>query len=131
MRFLVMVKSTPEFEARVEANDVPGMAEAMQKMGTFNQALINDGVLLDMGGLRPTSNGVRIDYSGAKPRITDGPFTETKELVAGFWLLEGRSKEEIVERLSHCPFEFGETIEIRPLFEPEDVEKMRGTLCDS
>lgn len=126
MRFLVMVKNTPEFEARLEAGDVPALADAMRKMEAFNQTLINDGVLLDMGGLKPTSKSVRIDYSGAKPRIIDGPFAETKELVAGFWLLEGRSKEEIVERLSHCPFELGETVEIRQLFEPEEVAEMKA-----
>jgi hypothetical protein len=91
-------------------------------MGAFNQTLINDGMLLDMGGLQPTAKGTRIDYSGAKPHITDGPFTETKELIAGFWLLEARSKEELVERLLQCPFQNGESIEIRPLFSDEDLE---------
>ncbi len=91
-------------------------------MGAFNQTLINDGMLLEMGGLKPTSAGARINYSGAKPQITDGPFTETKELVAGFWLLEARSKEELVERLSHCPFQYGESIEIRPLFSDQDLK---------
>jgi hypothetical protein len=91
-------------------------------MGAFNQTLIDDGMVVEMGGLKPTSKGLRIDYSGAKPRITDGPFAESKELVAGFWLLEARSKEELVERLLHCPFRYGESIEIRPLFTDEDLE---------
>jgi hypothetical protein len=124
MRFLVMVKATKEFEDRFEAGEVPGLADAMHKMEAFNQTLINDGVLLDMGGLKPTSQATRIDYSGPKPRIVDGPFAETKELVAGFWLLEGRSKQEIVERLSHCPFQLGETIEIRQLHSPEEIAEM-------
>ena len=124
MRFLVMVKNTPEFEARLEAGEMPpNMSEAMAKMDAFNETLVKDGVLLDMGGLKPTANGARIDYSGAKPRVVDGPFTESKELVAGFWLLEGRSKEEIVERLSHCPFMLGESVEIRPLYSDDEVAK--------
>jgi hypothetical protein len=123
MRFLVMVKPNEDEVARYEAGSFPeNFSDDLAKMGAFNQTLINDGVLLDMGGLKPTSKGARIDYSGAKPQITDGPFAETKELIAGFWLLEARSKEELVERLSQCPFQNGESIEIRPLFSDEDLE---------
>ena len=121
MRFLVLVRPNEDEVARYEAGGMPA-ADDLEKMGAFNQTLINDVAILDMGGLKPTSKGVRIDYSGAKPHITDGPFAETKELIAGFWLLKARSKEEIVERLSRCPFQHGESIEIRPLFQDEDLE---------
>jgi len=121
MRFLVLVKPSGDALARYEAGAMPKEGD-LDAMGAFNQTLINDGMLLDLGGLKPTSKSTRIDYSGAKPRIIDGPFAETKELVAGFWLLEGRSKEEIVERLLRCPFPHGESVEIRPLFADEDFE---------
>lgn len=123
MRFLVMVKPNSAEAARYEAGKFPeDAADSFAKMGAFNQTLINDGMLLDMGGLKPTSAGARIDYSGAKPQVTDGPFAETKELVGGFWLLEASSKEALVERLLQCPFPYGESIEIRPLFSDEDLE---------
>lgn len=121
MRFLVMVKPNETEAARYEGGSFPeNFNEAIEKMGAFNQTLIDDGMLVEMGGLTPTSTGVRIDYARAKPHITDGPFAETKELVAGFWLLEARSKEDLVERFLHCPFEYGESIEIRPVFSEED-----------
>jgi hypothetical protein len=110
-----MVKATPASEA----GEMPS-TEMLAKMGAFNQELAKDGVILDAGGLHPTSRGARISFAGGKPTVTDGPFTETKELVAGFWMLQGKSKEEIVERLSRAPFDRGEQIEIRPLHEPED-----------
>ncbi len=123
MRFLVMVKPNKDEVPRYEAGNFPeSFSDDLARMGAFNQTLINDGMLLEMGGLKPTSAGARIDYSGAKPQITDGPFAETKELVAGFWLLEASSKEVLVERLSQCPFPYGESIEIRPLFSDEDLE---------
>jgi hypothetical protein len=123
MRFLVMVKPNKDEVPRYEAGSFPeSFNDDLARMGAFNKTLINDGMLLEMGGLKPTSAGVRIDYSGAKPRITDGPFAETKELVAGFWLLEARSKEDLVERLLQCPFPYGESIEIRPLFSDEEIE---------
>lgn len=123
MRFLVMVKPNKNEVPRYEAGRFPEtFGEDMAKMGAFNETLIKDGMLLDMGGLKPTSAGTRIDFSGAKPQITDGPFAETKELVAGFWLLEARSKDDLVQRLAQCPFPYGESIEIRPLFSEEDLE---------
>ncbi len=110
MRFLVMVKAQKEWDG-----DPPPAA-----MGVFNDALLRDGVMLAAEGLQPSSKGARITYAGSRPVVTDGPFTETKELVAGFWLVQARSKEELIERFSHCPFERGESIEIRQLFEAED-----------
>ena len=110
MRFLVMVKAKREWDG-----ELPTAA-----MGAFNEALVRDGVLLAAEGLQPSSKGARISYATRRPIVTDGPFTETKELIAGFWILQARSKEELIERLSHCPFERGESIEIRQIFEAED-----------
>lgn len=117
MRFLVMVKSIKERPANEKIK-----LEDVAEMGKFNETLSRDGIILGMGGLKPSSLGARISYAGGKPTVTDGPFTETKELVAGFWLLQGRSKEEIVERISRAPFEDGASVEIRPLYEDEDFE---------
>ncbi len=111
MRFLVMVKSARE----VRPGDKP--PEAMK---AFNREMMRDGVIVDFGGLHHTEKGARIDYSGPRPVVTDGPFTEAKEVIAGFWILQARSKEELVERLSRCPFEGGESIEIRQVFEPAE-----------
>lgn len=123
MRFLVMVKPNKNEVARYEAGKFPEhFSDDLAKMGAFNETLEKAGMLVEMGGLKPTSDGVRIDYSGAKPQITDGPFAETKELVAGFWLLEAASKEDLVERLSGCPFQNAESIEIRPLFSEADIQ---------
>jgi hypothetical protein len=115
MRFLVMVKATPESEA----GELP-TADMLAKMGAFNQELAKAGSIIAADGLTPTSQGARISYAGGKPTVTDGPFTETKELVAGFWILQGKSKEEIVQWLSRCPFERGEQVEIRRIYEMED-----------
>ncbi len=110
MRFLVMVKADKEWDG-----DLP-----TAEMGAFNETLIRDGVLLAAEGLQPSSKGARISYAGPRPVVIDGPFTETKELIAGFWILQASSKEELIERLSSCPFERGESIEIRQIFEAED-----------
>src|SRR6185437_2490469 len=125
MRFLVMVKHDGAAAARYERGEFPASAqEDFAKMGAFNETLIKDGWLVDMGGLKPTSASAKIDYSGAKPKIIDGPFSETKELVGGFWLLEAPSKEALVKRMLECPFPYGETIEIRPLFSQEDLAEL-------
>jgi hypothetical protein len=115
MQFLVMVKAT---EAS-EAGQMPSKDD-LARMGAFNETLARDGIILGAGGLHPSAKGARIDYSGAKPHVIDGPFAETKELVAGFWILQARSKDELIERLLPCPFQRGEQIEIRQLHEPED-----------
>jgi hypothetical protein len=119
MRFLVMVKAT----TASEAGQLPTKEELL-KMGAFNETLVRDGVMLAAEGLRPSNNGARISYAGGRPSVTDGPFAESKELVAGFWLLQARSKEEIVERLKQAPFQRGEQIEIRQLFEAEDLAEV-------
>src|ERR1700722_14819897 len=116
MRFLVLVKATPASEA----GELPttGMLE---RMGAFNQELAKAGAILAADGLQPSSKGARISYPAGKPTVTDGPFAETKELVAGYWILQGKSKDEIIEWLSRCPFENGEEVEIRPIYEFEDL----------
>lgn len=115
MRFIVFVKATAASEAGVLPTP-----EMFAKMGAFNEQLAKAGIFLAGEGLQPTSKGARISYAGAKPVVIDGPFTETKELVAGFWLLQAKSKAEIIEWLSRCPFENGEQIEIRQVYEMED-----------
>lgn len=117
MRFLVMVKATEEWNG-----EVPTAA-----MEAFNCTLVRDGVMLAAEGLQPTSKGARISYTGPRAVVTDGPFTETKELIAGFWILQARSKEELIERFSHCPFERGEQVEIRQIFEAEDFAPETST----
>jgi hypothetical protein len=119
MRFLVMVKATPESEA----GELPS-TEMLAKMGAYNQELAKAGIILGAEGLQPTSKGARISFAGGKPTVIDGPFTETKELVAGFWILQGKSKEEIVAWLARAPFERGEQVEIRQIFEMEDLARV-------
>jgi hypothetical protein len=91
-------------------------------MGKFNEELVKAGVMLAAEGLQPTSKGVRVRFSGEKRTVIDGPFTETKELIAGFWLLQVRSKDEVIEWVKRCPNPFdGESeIEIRQVFEVDD-----------
>jgi len=117
MRFMVMVKATKESEAGVMPSQ-----ELLAEMGRYNEELAKAGVLLAGEGLHPSSRGVRVRFSGEKRTVIDGPFTETKELVAGFWLMQVRSKEEVIEWVRRCPNPFdGESeIEIRQVFEPED-----------
>lgn len=118
MRFMVMVKATKDSEAGIMPSE-----KLIREMGNFNEELVKAGVLLAGEGLKPSSNGARIRFDGAKRTVIDGPFAETKELVAGFWLLQCKSLEEVVEWMKRCPnpFENGESeIEIRPIFEAED-----------
>jgi hypothetical protein len=112
MRVMVLVKASEQSEAGV----MPREGE-LAEMGKFNEELVNAGVMLAGEGLHPSSKGVRIQYPERK--VIDGPFAETKELVAGFWLLQVRSMDEAVEWLKRSPFQEGE-IEIRPVFEAED-----------
>ncbi|MEO8187828.1 MAG: YciI family protein [Burkholderiaceae bacterium] len=114
MKFLVIVKATPESEAGV----MPSKQE-LTDMGKFNEELVKAGVMLAGEGLHPTSRGKRIRFSGNKRTVVDGPFTETKELIAGFWMWQLRSMEEAVEWIKRSPFNDGE-VELRPVFEAED-----------
>jgi hypothetical protein len=117
MRFLVMVKATKESEAGVMPS-----AELLTAMGNYNEELVKAGVVLAMEGLHPSSKGVRVHFDGDKRTVIDGPFAETKELVAGFWIFQCKSKEECIEWVKRCPNPMLEEsdIEIRPVFEMEE-----------
>ena len=115
MRCMVIVKANKDSEAGI----LPS-TELLTNMGKFNEELVKAGVMLAGEGLQPSSKGKRITFTGAKPTITDGPFTETKELIAGFWLWQVRSMEEAVEWLKRSPFGPGAEVEIRQVFEAED-----------
>ena len=115
MRCIVLVKASKESEAGV----LPS-TELLTNMGKFNEELVKAGVMLAGEGLHPSSKAKRITFTASKPTITDGPFAETKELVAGFWIWQVRSIEEAVEWLKRSPFGPGAEVEIRPIFEAED-----------
>ena len=118
MRVMVMVKATPNSEAGALPTE-----ELIRAMGKFNEELVKAGVMLAGDGLRPSSQGARVRFAGERRTVTDGPFAETKELVAGFWLWQVRSMEEAIEWVKRCPAPMpGEEsdIEIRPLYEAED-----------
>ncbi|HET8712590.1 MAG TPA: YciI family protein [Gemmatimonadales bacterium] len=114
MRFMVMVKASKESEAGV----MPTQQE-LADMGKFNDELVKAGIMLAGEGLHPSSKGTRIAYNGGKRTVRDGPFTETKELVAGFWIWQVKSKQEALEWAKRIPFQEGE-VEIRQVFEAED-----------
>ena len=115
MRFMVIVKATKESEAGIQ----PGDEKTFEAMGKFNEELVKAGVMLAGEGLHPSSKGVRIKFGGGKKTVTDGPFAETKELVAGFWLLQTKTKEECIEWIKRAPF-VNEEIEIRQVYETEE-----------
>ena len=117
MRVMVFVKANEESEAGVMPS-----TELITEMGKFNEELVKAGVMLAGEGLHPSSMGARVKFSGADRTVIDGPFTETKELVAGFWLLDVKSREEAIEWVKRCPNPMdGESmIEIRQVFEPDD-----------
>ena len=117
MRFLIIVKATKDSEAGVMPSE-----QLLREMGKFNEELVKAGVMLAGEGLHPSSKGARVRFSGAKRTVIDGPFAETKELIAGFWLWRVKSKEEAIEWVKRCPNPMkGESeIEIRQVFEAED-----------
>ncbi len=115
MRFLVMVPASKESEAGVLPDKT--IIADMQK---FNEEMVKAGVMLSGEGLHPTSKGARIRFSGGKTTVIDGPFTESKELVAGFWLIQAKSKDEAIAWMKRAPFGGGVEIEIRQIFEAED-----------
>src|SRR5499433_3165807 len=115
MRVMVIVKASKTSESGV----LPSR-EILTEMGKFNEELVKAGVMLAGEGLHPTSKGKRVRFSGEKRTVIDGPFAETKELVAGFWLWQCRSKEEAVEWLKRAPFDGGTEVELRQVFEAED-----------
>ena len=118
MRFMVIVKATKDSEAGVMPTE-----KLLADMGKYNEELVKAGVMLAGEGLQPSSKGKRVKFSGEKRTVIDGPFTETKELIAGFWLWQVRSMDEAIEWAKRCPnpFEEGESeIEIRQVFEADD-----------
>ena len=118
MRFMVIVKANKDSEAGIMPSE-----KLLAEMGKYNEELVKAGVMLAGEGLQPSSKGKRVRFSGEKRTVTDGPFTETKELIAGFWLWQVRSMEEAIEWAKRCPnpFEEGESeIEIRRVFEADD-----------
>jgi hypothetical protein len=119
MRFMVMVKANKDTEAGIMPSE-----ELLAAMAKYNEELAKAGVLLDGTGLQASSKGARIKFSGGKRTVIDGPFTEAKELIAGYWLIQVKSKQEAIEWAMRCPNPHGEgaetEIEIRQLFELED-----------
>jgi len=112
---MVLVKANKDSEAGVLPDE-----KTLTAMGKFNEELAKAGVLLAAEGLQASSKGARVKFSGAKRTVTDGPFTETKELIAGFWLWQVKSKQEAIEWLKRAPFEDGFEVEIRQVFEADD-----------
>lgn len=115
MRVMVIVKANKESEAGVFPDK-----EILTKMGKYNEELVKAGIMLAGDGLHPTGKGKRVRFSGGIRTVIDGPFTETKELIAGYWLWQVRSMEEAVEWLKRAPFDGGAEVEIRQVFEAED-----------
>ncbi len=117
MKFMIIVKASPESEAGKMPSE-----ELLTAMGKYNEELVKAGVMLAGEGLHPSSTGVRVQFSGPKRNVVDGPFSETKELIAGFWLIQVKSKEEAIEWVKRCPnpMESDSEIEIRQVFEAED-----------
>ena len=114
MRFMVIVKANEESEAGV----LPS-AEILTEMGKYNEELVKAGVLLAAEGLHPSSKGLRVRFSGSKRTVVDGPFAETKELIAGFWLIQVKSKEEAIEWVKRVPMQDAE-LEVRQVFDEAD-----------
>ncbi|HKG76073.1 MAG TPA: YciI family protein [Beijerinckiaceae bacterium] len=115
MRFMVIVKATKDSEAGIMPSE-----ELLAAMGKYNEELAKAGIMLDGAGLHPSSKGARVRFSGDQRIVIDGPFAETKELIAGYWLWQVRSRNEAIEWLKRAPFTDGEEIELRQVFEMED-----------
>lgn len=115
MRFMVIVPASKESEAGVLPDE-----KLLTDMGKFNDEMVKAGVMLAGEGLHPTSKGARLKFSGGTVTVTDGPFTETKELIAGFWMINVKSKAEAIEWMKRAPFGGGTELEIRQVFEAED-----------
>jgi hypothetical protein len=115
MKFMVIVPASKESEAGVLPDE-----KLLTEMGKYNEELVKAGVMLAGEGLHPSSKGARIKFSGGKTTVLDGPFTESKELIAGFWLIQTKSKEEAIAWMKRAPFGEGVVLEIRQVFEAED-----------
>jgi hypothetical protein len=117
MRFMMIM--IPNLSEEEDWHPEP---EAIATMSKYNDELNKAGVLLALDGLHPAAKGARVSFAGGKPSITDGPFTEAKELIGGYWLIQARSKEEAVEWASRCPAEDGDVIEVRQVYEQSDFD---------
>jgi hypothetical protein len=121
MKFMLIVKATKDSEAGIMPSE-----DLLSAMGKYNEELMKAGVLLDLAGLQPTSKGARVKFSGGKRTVIDGPFSEAKELIAGYWIIQAKSREEAIEWAKRAPSPSGEgrdaEIEIRPFFELEDFD---------
>jgi hypothetical protein len=118
MRFMVLVPGSPESEA----GEMPG-TELLEAMTKYNEELVKAGVMLAGDGLHPTSKGAKVRFEGGERTVIDGPFTEAKEIVAGYWIWECGSREEAIEWLKRAPFDGGVEIELRPIFEAQDFDE--------
>ena len=121
MRVMVLVKATEESEAGVMPSE-----KLLTEMGSYNEELVKAGVMLAGDGLHPSSKGARVHFSGTERKVVDGPFAETKELVAGYWVWEVKSMDEAIEWAKRCPNPMNEDsdLELRPLYEAEEFEQM-------
>jgi hypothetical protein len=115
MRFMVLVKASEESEAGVMPTE-----ELLSEMGKYNEELVKAGVMLAGEGLHPSSKGARIRFEGSERTVIDGPFTETKELIAGFWLIQAKDRDEAIEWVKRAPMDGGTELELRQVFETED-----------
>ena len=115
MKVMIFVKASPEYEA----GQMPS-TELLTQMGRYNEELVKAGIMLAGDGLKPSADGKRVRFEGRKKTVIDGPFAETKELVAGYWIWQVRSMDEAVEWLKRAPFDRGEEVEIRPVYEASD-----------
>ena len=118
MRVMVIVKASKESEAGQMPTE-----QLLRDMGNYNEQLVNAGIMLAGEGLHPTARGKRVRFSGANKTVIDGPFAETKELIAGYWIWKVKSMDEAVDWLKRAPFDGGTELEIRPIFEAEDFGK--------
>jgi len=124
MRVMVIVKASKESEAGVMPTP-----DLLEKMGKFNQELMQAGVFLGADGLKASASGKRVKFSGQQRTVIDGPFSESKELIAGYWLWQVKTLEEAVEWLKRAPFDGGMEVEIRPAFEAADFAHAQGPNC--
>ena len=115
MRFMILIKANKDTEAGVMPSQ-----ELLAAMGKYNEELVKAGIMLGGEGLHPSSKGARVKFSGNQRTVIDGPFAETKELIAGYWLWQCKSKQEAIEWLKKAPFDGGAEVEIRQIFSPED-----------
>jgi hypothetical protein len=126
MRFMMLMIPAVYQGGKVDADFTPP-ADMVEKMMKYNESLAKAGMLIALDGLQPPANGARISFAGGKPRVTDGPFAESKEVVGGYWLIQAKSTQEAIEWAKRCPAQEGDIVEVRPVFEmsdfPPDVQK--------